>query len=164
MLNSIYQIDRAGGILFLIVVSIGITDLLHAQSYTAQAVMEVRAEVVSASHFENTMNGNLGTDISRAIGLHQAGELNEEGLFRENEAIEIGEFSLLIPDGVEYTKSVEHQIVMNNGSERWWLETNVELLEVNENMKTYRTTGQLESTEIPDGTYEGVQVITVEYY
>lgn len=141
---------------FFITVFIVILSFLSFKESIAQgglsAVMTVQVEVMASSHIES----NLDSDITNQIVE-----------FRENKSsqnINIGEFTLRVPEGIEYSTHIDQRIEMTGGSSEWSMNSTMHFRESDDGAVSY----YIEASSVPDyistGFWQGEQVATIEYH
>ncbi len=122
---------------------------LYAQN-SSTAVMDVRVEVVSGS----------------SIALNSSNQL-EEGWEKFNEGndydIQVGDFSVSLPDGVEMISEMDNELNLSNGTSSVELSTDVHQRNNNDGSITFEVTGKTEGKTISEGHYSGKKVATIQY-
>jgi hypothetical protein len=139
--------------LLLISVLILMTSVLFAQN-TSQAVMQVRVEVVSGAQITQMTN----QDISNQIVRDQNGKT-------DNGMINLGSFTLLTPDGVQFSARIEDSITFNANDENWFdILTKADRNQIETGKTEINITGMMTAGNIIKGQYSGKQIAVIEYY
>ena len=125
---------------------------LFSQQGSSSAVMTIQAEIVPATQMYATINNEVG----RQIGTQSDGK-------DHNMELQIGEFSIVVPEGVEYTASFQSVIEMSDGRQKWSMDTKSEEIRGDGEGSTYRISGTSDR-HIEPGSYKGTQIATIEYH
>ncbi len=120
---------------------------LFAQDLVAQssstAVMQVRAEVVSATQIAQVHNNDLIT-------------------VKEGEEAVYGEFTIRIPEGTDFITESDDSILLNSSGNLWKMNSTLQVeTGENGNVSLQFLTG---GNHLPaHGNYRGTQVATIQY-
>jgi len=130
-----------------------ITSVVSAQN-TSQAVMQVRVEVISGAQITQLTNSDISDQIQADVNGEVAGNL-----------INLGSFTLITPEGVQFSARVENGITFNDKSDnRFDIFTKADQ-KVTESGKTeINITGTMAAGLIKSGQYSGKQITVIEYY
>lgn len=121
-------------------------ELIRAQG-ASTALMNVMVEVVPAASFSRTDSTNIFNVPAKGNEIH------------------FGEFSLVIPEGVQVLTSSSGSVSMTNGESSWMMDSiiNKNLIEEKGLLNFRFSTDTSSPKEIENGLYKGVQVTTIEY-
>lgn len=139
--------------LLLISVMTLMTSALSAQNF-AQAVMQVRVEVISGTQITQMTN----SDISDQIVSDQNGDADDR-------LINLGSFTLVTPDGVQFSATIEQSITFNDSSDNWFdIFTHTDQNVIETGTTEINMTGIMAAGNIKNGQYTGKQIAVIEYY
>lgn len=139
--------------ILLITVLTLMTSALFAQN-TSQAVMQVRVEVVSGAQITQMTSEDIGNQITRG----QNGDANS-GM------INLGSFTLITPDGVQFSARIEDSITFNANDKNWFdILTKADRNQIENGKTEINITGIIAAGNIKKGQYTGKQIAVIEYY
>lgn len=129
---------------------ISVTKLSVAQK-SSTAVMEVRVEVISGS----------------SIALNSSGKL-EAGWEKYNQGndydIQVGDFSVTLPDEVEIISEIDDELNLTNGTNTIDFSTKIDQVKNDDGTITFSVKGKTETDKIEStGHYSGKKTATIHY-
>lgn len=125
------------------------TEVLAQKS--VHAVMQIKAEVIQGAQFQD----ELASDISD--------QLSDD--FVSGSKLNLGQFSITAAEETEFTASLNDEIEMSNGQNKWSINPTMEVYE-SQGVFTFTLNGSVKDADpsVLHGSYTGVQVATIEYH
>jgi hypothetical protein len=141
-------------IAFLLVSILPLTPTLMSAQNTSQAVMQVRVEVISGAQITQLTNSDISDQIQADVNGGFAGNL-----------INLGSFTLITPEGVQFSARVEKGITFNDKSDnRFEIYTKADQIVTEAGKTEINITGTMAAGMIKNGQYSGNQITVIEYY
>lgn len=119
--------------------------------FSQSAVMTIRAEILPASQIDS----NIQSDISDQIVE------GREGASAQN--VNIGEFTLRVPEEVEFSTHIDQHIEMSDGRSGWNMNSFISDGEKNNGAISYQINVSVPEN-LSKGLWQGEQVATIEYH
>jgi len=140
-------------ILILLLLTVATEGNLLSQSGTS-AVMQVQVEVLPASHFDSRIHQDLSDQVTAVV----YGDENSKV------SLDLGQFTISVPEGVEFSTRFDSSITMSDGKSEWTIDSQVDSLQGERGNVTYEMKGHISSEKVQQGSWQGQQVATIEYH